>query len=125
MKYEDMSIRDLQKECADRGLATGRVKAELVARLNADDEVRNSPSYVAPAVPPFPYAHETWLMPPTFHVAYRFDGRLTPSRDMAFQEHVLLLALAEGLTPIGPAGTTLFQGGTIRYAVTVAGKGRK
>lgn len=37
MDYDAMSTPELQQECKRRGLPSGRVKAELVARLNEHD----------------------------------------------------------------------------------------
>ena len=37
MDYQSMSTPELQQECKRRGLASGRVKAELVARLGEHD----------------------------------------------------------------------------------------
>ena len=39
MDYDAMSTPELQQECKSRGLPSGRVKAELVARLNEHDAV--------------------------------------------------------------------------------------
>lgn len=39
MDYDAMSTPELQQECKRRGLPSGRVKAELVARLNEHDAV--------------------------------------------------------------------------------------
>ena len=37
MDYDAMSTPELQQECKRRGLPSGRVKAELIARLNEHD----------------------------------------------------------------------------------------
>lgn len=37
MKYEDMSVIQLKSLCQDRGLGTGRAKAELIAKLVSYD----------------------------------------------------------------------------------------
>lgn len=60
MDYEQMSTRELQEECRRRSLPSGRVKAELVARLteaddagtgSAEDDFDDAPEQSAPEVP--------------------------------------------------------------------------
>lgn len=73
MDYEQLSTRELQDECRRRGLPSGRVKAELIARLteadtadagSAGDDFDDTPVEGASSEPVVEVTAQPDLLPP-------------------------------------------------------------
>lgn len=120
--YETWPIRQLQDECRDRGLASGRSKADLVARLQECDVASSDGLVVAesdvppPAAPPVVEPQEPELAVPGASVFRRtfpiVPGGLDDASHLDYRRRTWEAARADGLSPLGGelgarrAGTT-------------------
>jgi hypothetical protein len=122
VNFEDLSIRELQAECKNRDLPTGRYRKDLVERLTEFEEETRVPQVkpVFVAQPSNAYDPQCWKENNIFKVSFRFDGRISATLHGEFVEQVNLHALASGYTPIGQVGRLLAQGSRVLYIVTVA-----
>lgn len=113
MDYESMSIRQLQAECKERGLPSGRAKSELIDRLTADDATNaealatpETPAETAPAhrADPPPDVVSGSAGRRTFRQTFP-AGPEGPGEEehLAYRQSTLQAAVDAGLTPRGDA----------------------
>lgn len=90
MSYLDLSIRELQAECKERGLQTGRTKDELLVRLVEDDAKKEATK------------HMGWLDEPgVFKCTYTHVGELDEATHMMFRQRTYASAKLAKLKPTG------------------------
>jgi hypothetical protein len=127
--YTELSIRELQAECTRRELPSGRARQELIERLEADDDgtgeevVETAPEPVEEPVevqaPPCVTDYQYWTVEGAFHVAFMYDGALTPESHDGFTEIVQYLAKTQSLRIIGAPELVLNQGNQVQYRAHV------
>ena len=150
MKYEDMSMSQLKSLCRDKGLGTGRSRAELIAKLEAydsrvveydptddtdltedqiDDMMEKSEPVVIESPEPAPEAEEPEPKdedpsPTVFRISYSHSGALLDSEHEAYRKRTYDLATVEGLKPYGgefAARLIKSENGQLTYELEVHG----
>lgn len=139
MNYEQMPTRELQEECRRRGLPSGRIKAELVARLTEADEagdgsaeddfVDDIPQQSTPEAPGETVAtvEEPAATPPSgavvssvFHLDFPAEPGGPHEEDHARYRQATIQAAADaGLVPRGDARLAATVDGRWVYEVLV------